>query len=150
MTKEAKTVSFICSANYCRSPVAKMIFKNKYGGLLNVDSAGISPIVSAGMDPRSLEYLNRNKIPYEIHIPKKADLNFLDASDLIFAMDHKILMYMNKYSKKYSSKIKLFTFQHKDLVIIDPFNLSKEKYNKVMEDIKFVIDNLVFDKLFVI
>ena len=48
-----------------------MILKDKFKDSLNVDSAGINPMVSAGMDSRSIDYLKENSIAYEIHNPKK-------------------------------------------------------------------------------
>ncbi len=142
MTKDVKSVCFVCMANYCRSPVARILLKNRIGDFLKIDSAGIKPMVAAGMDPRSVEFLKKNNLHYEIHNPKKIDKNILNSSDLIFAMDTTILMYLNRLSKKHMYKIKLFTFQHKNLRIADPFNFPEEDYNTVMEDINFVINNL--------
>lgn len=144
MIKELRSVSFVCMANYCRSPVAKMLLKNKYGDSLKIDSAGLRPIVSAGMDPRSIDFLNEKHISYEIHNPKKVDLNLLSSSSVVFAMDIMILMELNKEFKKFRNKIKLFSYQHKSLHIADPYNFPKDKYRDVMEDINFVIENLVF------
>ena len=62
MIDEQKSISFVCLANYCRSPVAKMIFKDKFKNSLKVDSAGINPMVSAGMDLRSFDYLKENNL----------------------------------------------------------------------------------------
>tara|TARA_B100000989_G_scaffold289534_1_gene261518 strand:- start:474 stop:920 length:447 start_codon:yes stop_codon:yes gene_type:complete len=146
MISEDKSVGFICMANYCRSPVAKMLLKNKYGNSLKVDSAGIKPLISAGMDPRSLDYLNELGIPQKIHTPKKIDKSFIKSSNIIFAMDMTILMKLNTVFKNSRTKIKLFSFQHKNLNIMDPYNLSNEKYKKVMNDIKFVIDNLSLEE----
>ena len=140
MINEQKSISFICLANYCRSPVAKVLLQNKFKNSLLVDSAGINPIISAGMDLRSLNYLKENKCSYEIHSPKRINKGFLNSSDTIFAMDTKVLMYLNKNYKNYRNKFKLFTYQHRNIQIKDPYKLSEEKYKKVMDDIKFVID----------
>lgn len=147
MTKELKSVSFVCMANYCRSPVAKMLFKNKFGDTFKIDSAGIQPKISAGMDARSVNFLKENNIPLEIHNPKKIDRNFFNSSNIIFAMDTTILIKLNNLFRKYRGKIKLFSYQHKNLTIQDPFNLSIEKYNDVMKEIKFVVDNFEIDHL---
>ena len=104
MIEEMRSVSFVCLANYCRSPVAEMILKNKFKNSLKVDSAGINPMVSAGMDSRSVDYLKENNIYYEIHNPKKIDKNFLNSSDVVFAMDAMVLMNLNKTYKNFREK----------------------------------------------
>lgn len=147
MIEEPKSIGFVCMANYCRSPVAKVLFKNRFKSILNVDSAGLSPMVSAGMDPRSISYLKENNKIYEIHNPKKIDKNFLNSSNIVFAMDILVLMHLNKTYKNYRSKFKLFTYQHKNLQIKDPYNLSKQKYKNVMDEIKFVIDSFQLEDL---
>ena len=142
------SIGFVCLANYCRSPVAKMILKNKFKNSLKVDSAGINPIVSAGMDSRSIDYLKENNIAYEIHNPKKIDKKFLNSSNLVFAMDAMVLMHLNKTYKNFRYKFKLFTYQHRNLQIKDPYRLSEEKYKKVMDQIKFVVDSFKLDELY--
>ncbi len=148
MINEQKSISFICLANYCRSPVAKVLLQNKFKDSLLVDSAGINPIISAGMDLRSLNYLKENKCSYEIHNPKRINKGFLDSSDTILAMDTKVLMYLNKNYKNYRNKFKLFTYKHRNIQIKDPFKLSEENYKKVMDDIKFVIDCFEIEELY--
>ena len=147
MTDELGSVGFVCLANYCRSPVAKVLLKNKFKNLLKVDSAGINPMVSAGMDSRSISYLKEDNKFYEIHNPKRIDKNFLNSSNIIFAMDTSVLMYLNKNYKRHRNKFKLFTYQHRNLQIRDPYKLSKEKYKIVMDEIKFVIDSFELDEL---
>ena len=147
MTKGVNSISFVCQANYCRSPVAEMLLKSKCGNSLKVDSAGLRPMVSAGMDPRSVDYLKENNIFLNLHNPKKIEKSLLDSSDIVFAMDTLVLMQLNKNFKNYRRKIKLFSYQYKNLNISDPYKLSKEKYVKVMNDINFVIDNLLLDNL---
>ncbi len=148
MTEEIRSVGFVCLANYCRSPVAKMILKNKFKNSLNVDSAGLSPMVSAGMDPRSVDYLKATNISYEIHTPKKIDKNFLNSSEVIFAMDAIILMHLNTTYKNFRHKFKLYTHKHRNLQIKDPYRLSGEEYKNVMDKIKFVADRFELEELF--
>ena len=140
-----RSVGFVCMANYCRSPVAKILFKNKYGDSFTVNSAGLKPMISAGMDPRSIDYLKKNNISLTIHNPKKVDRNFFNSCDVVFAMDINILMLLNKTFKKYRDKIKLFSYQHKNLNIIDPYKLPEKEYKNVMGDINFVIEKLKID-----
>lgn len=147
MIEEMRSVSFVCLANYCRSPVAEMILKNKFKNSLKVDSAGINPMVSAGMDSRSVDYLKENNIYYEIHNPKKIDKNFLNSSDVVFAMDAMVLMHLNKTYKNFRHKYKLFTYKQRNLQIKDPYELSDEEYKNVMDKIKFVVDSFQLEEL---
>ena len=147
MTEEIRSVGFVCLANYCRSPVAKMLLKNKFKNSLRVDSAGISPMVSAGMDSRSVEFLKDNNIALEMHSPKKIDKNFLNSSDVIFAMDITVLMHLNKSYKNFGHKFKLFTHQQRNLHIKDPYRLCEEEYKNVMSKIKFVVDSFRLEEL---
>lgn len=142
MTKTINSVGVVCLANYCRSPVAKELLRNKFKNSLRVDSAGINPFVSAGMDARSNDYLKENGISFEIHNPKKIDKSFLTSLDVIFAMDTHVLMHLNKTYKNFRNKFKLFTFQHRNIQIKDPYSLSAKEYKKVMNNIKFVVDLL--------
>ena len=140
MIKEKKTITFICAANYCRSPVAEALLINKCDNLLKVNSAGINPIISAGMDPRSISFLKEKNISPKLHNPKKVDKNLFNASNLVFAMDTNILMQLNKTFKHDRNKIKLFTQKQGKINIMDPYRLSDKKYKKVMEDINTVIE----------
>lgn len=147
MIDEQRSISFVCLANYCRSPVAKMIFKDKFKNSLKVDSAGLNPIVSAGMDLRSLDYIKEKNIAYEVHNPKKVDKKFLKSSNIVFAMDTMVLMHLNKTYKNFRHKFKLFTYQHRNLQINDPYRLSEEEYKNVMDKIKFVADSFQLEEL---
>ena len=147
MIEETKSIGFVCLANYCRSPVAKIILKNKFKNSLIVDSAGINPMVSAGMDLRSVDYLKENNIAYEVHNPKKIDKNFLTSSNIVFAMDAVVLMHLNKTYKNFRHKFKLFTYKQRNLQIKDPYRLSKEEYKDVMIKINFVIDSFQLEEL---
>ena len=147
MIDEKISIGFVCLANYCRSPVAKMMLKEKFRNSLKVDSAGINPIVSAGMDPRSVDYLKENNIAYELHNPKKIDKNFLNSSNIVFAMDIIVLMHLNKTYKNFRHKFKLFTYKQSNLQIKDPYKLSEEEYKNVMVKIKLVIDSFQLEEL---
>ena len=147
MIEKQKIVGFVCLANYCRSPVAANLFKKKFNNSFKSDSAGINPMITAGMDLRSVDYLKYNDVAYEMHTPKKIDKKFINSSHVIFAMDAVVLMQLNKTFKNYRNKFKLFTYQHRNIQINDPYKLSKEKYESVMNKIKFVIDRFEVEEL---
>ncbi len=147
MIDQQRSIGFVCLANYCRSPVAKVLLENKFKNSLKVDSAGIDPMISAGMDLRSVNYLKENNYAYEIHNPKKINKVFLKSCDIVFAMDAYILMYLNKTYKNFRHKFKLFTYKKRNLQIKDPYRLSEEEYVNVMDKIKFVVDSIKLEEL---
>jgi protein-tyrosine phosphatase len=85
------TVSFICTGNICRSPVAAIIFREHLrraglGDLVEVTSAGTGGWhVGDPADPRAAKSLADNGYPTE-HSAAQVDDNHLDA-DLLVALD---------------------------------------------------------------
>ena len=63
MPTSKKSFCIVCIANYCRSPVAEVLLKTRFGDKYEFFSAGISPIAQPNMDPRSLKYLHENNCP---------------------------------------------------------------------------------------
>jgi len=141
--KEKKIISVICFANYCRSPVAEKILQAKYHSQFKFMSAGIMPYADISMDNRSKEYLNEKGIKDNFHIPKKINSKLIDESSLIFAMDFEILIALNKMGIS-SDKLRLYSFQNKDVFIPDPFKLGKPEYKKIMDKIYQIADEMDF------
>ncbi|MFD0201335.1 MULTISPECIES: low molecular weight protein-tyrosine-phosphatase [Saccharothrix] len=85
------TVSFICTGNICRSPVAAIIFREHLrraglGDLVEVTSAGTGGWhVGDPADPRAAKSLADNGYP-TTHVAAQVDENHLDA-DLLVALD---------------------------------------------------------------
>ena len=142
-----KSIGVVCFANYCRSPVAEVLLKNKFNNSLKISSAGINPMVTAGMDSRSINFLKKNNQSFEIHNPKRIDKTFINSSDIVFAMDTLVLMHLNTVFKNYRNKFKLFTYQHRNMQITDPYKFSEEEYKIVMDEIKFVVDCFELEEL---
>ena len=71
MTAINKSFCIVCIANYCRSPVAENLLKNRFNESYEFFSAGISPMSMPNMDPRSLKFLKENDVIHNFHTPKK-------------------------------------------------------------------------------
>lgn len=142
-----KNVCIVCMANYCRSPVAEALFKKKFEDKYNFYSAGLNPMVSAGMDPRSLKFLKEEECNFKIHSPQKIDTNLVNLSDLILAFDPLILNELNRKFKNYKNKFKLFNFQFLKIRILDPYKLSDKEYKDSLKKIKYIVDNLEFENI---
>ncbi|MDA3648996.1 low molecular weight phosphotyrosine protein phosphatase [Saccharopolyspora indica] len=84
-------ISFICTGNICRSPMAALVFREQLrraglDGQVEVSSAGTGPWhVGEPADPRTAKVLADNGYPTE-HVAAQIDDHHLDA-DLLVAMD---------------------------------------------------------------
>ena len=133
------SICIVCYANYCRSPVAEAIFKNIFDNNLVISSAGIRPLYSMGMDPRSESFLKKNGFNYQPHFPKKISKYNLENNDLVLAMDYMVLNDLNNSFSRYKNKIKLFNHGNSEMVIHDPFGFkSEEKYEEMMNRILLI------------
>ncbi|MER6992842.1 low molecular weight protein-tyrosine-phosphatase [Saccharopolyspora hirsuta] len=84
-------ISFICSGNICRSPMAALVFREELrraglDGQVEVSSAGTGPWhVGEPADPRTAKVLADHGYPTE-HVAAQIDDHHLGA-DLLLAMD---------------------------------------------------------------
>lgn len=133
-------ICVVCMANYCRSPVAEVLLNER--GNINAISAGISPIISSDMDPRSRLYLESLGLNPQPHIPRPISNEIFKEYDLILAADTFVLMKLNSKFSKFINKIKMLSFQNPKLKLKDPFKLDEEEYLLVMDDIKTAVDSI--------
>lgn len=146
MIDNKKVIGVVCMANFCRSPVAAALLKKKLNNSFYIYSAGIKPLISAGMDPRSLKFLKKNKVFPEIHTPKEISKVLFNKSDLVFAMDQEVLINLNKKFKRDNRKIKIINFQNQKINISDPYRSSEDEYNVIMEKIKILVEELKLEE----
>ena len=52
-----KKILVVCMANYCENPVAEKLLQDINKNKFKILSAGIEPLSTASMDPRSIKYL---------------------------------------------------------------------------------------------
>lgn len=135
-------ITVVCVANYCRSPVAEVILKNKYQARFEIISAGISPMPEPNMDQRSLKYLKDYQYDFAFHNPRKLSKRIIMSSSLVLAMDHYVLEYLNRNYKNYVQKFKMINFQHPNISTKDPYKYNDEDYNEVMNNIKKICEEI--------
>ena len=133
-----ETISVVCYANYCRSPVAEKILAKKYEGRYKVISSGINPIARSGMDPRSIRWLENNNYTYTIHEPTKVTSLIVKKSSIIFCLDAIVLIQLNKMFPRDRDKIKCLNFQMPKIKLNDPYHFNSNDYYDVMDKIKDV------------
>ena len=143
---ESKLITVVCYANYCRSPVAEILLKDRFKDKLRVTSAGISPLNGTSMDKRSEKFLKRNNLDFDTHIPKGISSNLAHESSLFLALDHQVLMMLNKKNID-NNKIKLITYQNSKILLPDPFRYDDKNYNETMDKIKNICMNIDLDYL---
>ena len=142
MQKRRKSFCVVCIANYCRSPVVENLLKKRFKNQYEFFSAGISPISLPSMDKRSLDFLKQNNISHSFHTAKKINNKMLNYFDYFFAVDHIVLNELNKQFPKFKNKFVLLTAQFKNRNIIDPYRFKDDEYLNVMNDIKYVVENI--------
>ncbi|MDG1141903.1 MAG: low molecular weight phosphatase family protein [Hellea sp.] len=142
MTESPLNILVVCMANYCRSPVAEFLLKEKYFDRLNIDSAGLIDFPEFGMDSRSIKFLKSIGKTAPVHQPKKITKKLLERTDIIYAIDHRILISLNKEFPAYKEKFELFAIKNKRIFLPDPYTLSKEEYISVMKRIEYISENI--------
>ena len=134
-------IVFVCYANYCRNPVAEYLLKSFGDENLNVTSAGIDPIAIPSMDPRSMEFLKKNNIDFDIHSPKKITSSIIKSSNLIFSLDYSI--YLKLKLDFISSNIMMINHFNKEIDTSDPYKLDRiEDYFKCMDNIFLLVNHI--------
>lgn len=142
MTKIRKSFCVVCIANYCRSPVIENLLKKRFENEYEFFSSGISPISKPNMDPRSLKFLQDENVNCDFHTPKKINVKMLDYFDKFLAVDFYVLNQLNLTYPKYKHKFYLITGQLNDITIVDPYRLQDDMYERVMNDIKHVVEKI--------
>lgn len=135
-------ILFVCMANYCRSPVAEFLLKKRFNSFHNISSAALIPSPQVGMDPRSIKFLKKTYDDIPLHVPRKITKNLAAESDIIYALDLKILVELNKKFSSVNSNIKLFTLENEKIFLNDPFKFSDIEYENIMKKILYVSSNI--------
>tara|TARA_B100000963_G_C22501494_1_gene614022 strand:+ start:88 stop:519 length:432 start_codon:yes stop_codon:yes gene_type:complete len=135
-------ITVVCYANYCRSPVAEILLREKLSENFVVESAGLNPMFGKGMDQRSQHFLHNKGIRTSLHNPKRISKGMMMRSSQVFALDIAILKKLNSDFPKFSGKIKLLNFQQPKILLSDPFKMQDDEYFEIMERLESVCDNL--------
>lgn len=137
---EIKNIEIICIANYCRSPVAEKILSHSRNKNFIFSSSGLNPIPKPFMDPRSQKFLKEKGIDNVFHNPRLITKSILSNSDILLAMDLKILNVLNHKFPEYRKKFKIFSYQEPNIDLSDPFNYRNDEYIEVMNNINKLCD----------
>jgi arsenate reductase len=118
-----KKVLFVCMGNACRSPMAESIARRDAADILEVTSAGISPL---GFLPElTQKTLTGNECSIELLSSKPITRELWDAADIVINMSgldrHRAFPQPQKVE---------------DWQVQDPYGADPELYQKIYEDIR--------------
>ena len=71
----------------------------------------------------------------------------LNYFDKFLAVDLYVLNELNIKYPKYRHKLSSLTTQFSDIDIIDPYHFQQDEYNKIMNDIKYVVENINLENI---
>ena len=129
-------ILFVCLANLCRSPMAEAIARAVYGGMIEADSAGISPGTGPIFPETALILSEFYGVNLSGHRPRHI-LEFPVANyDYIIAMDSPVFMRLSEM--KEVPKDKLYGWE-----IADPCGLGIEAYEQAAMRIEDALEQFV-------
>jgi arsenate reductase (thioredoxin) len=118
-----KKVLFVCMGNACRSPMAESIARRDAADILEVTSAGISPL---GFLPElTQKTLTGNECSIELLSSKAITRELWDSADIVINMSG-----MDRY-RAFPQPGKVEDWQ-----VQDPYGADPELYQKIYEDIR--------------
>jgi protein-tyrosine-phosphatase len=101
-------ILFVCTGNTCRSPMAEGILKNmlKQNRIDNVQvsSAGTFGLQNAPAALFAIEVAQARKVDLSPHRSRQLTRNMIQQADLILAMSHEHLDFINRMDKQASHK----------------------------------------------
>ena len=150
-------ITFVCTANICRSPMAEYYFKKLiYIKKLPFETTSAG-FLNAGnpISKNSMLVLKENGIDAESHLSQQINSNLVLDSQLIFTMtkNHKetLMDYFPNSIYKTYTLVEYYNLHYPEnkideIDIEDPYILGIEKYREAFNKIKFLLDHIV-DKI---
>ena len=135
-------ICFICHANVCRSFISQEILKdllkknNRFD--IEVISRGTYALPHISFPSKIKDFLAKNNIPFNNHIPTQYSKQDLISSDMIFVMTQDQYDEITDRYSEFSDKIYLLNdfVLNKTRDIEDPISLEGKKFIQAAENIK--------------
>ena len=134
--KKPIKILFVCVANLCRSPLAKIIAEKLYGGKIEAESAGISPAHCPVYEEAVCIAEKSYGADFAGHKTRHVLEYSLDEFDHIIAMDSSV--YTAMMDMKPVPKDKLHMWQ-----IADPCGFGIEAYERMAKDIELELEKFL-------
>jgi protein-tyrosine-phosphatase len=132
-------ILFVCSANLCRSPLAKIIAEKLYDGVIEAKSAGVSPTYCPVYEEAVCVAEKFYGADFSGHKPRHVLEYPLEEFDYIIAMDssvHKALADMKPVPKD-----KIYVWE-----IADPCGYGIEAYERAAREIELELERFLLNR----
>jgi protein-tyrosine-phosphatase len=151
--RKVKNILFVCTGNSCRSIMAEGLLKKmlaeKGRDDINIFSAGVSAIGGFTPTDKTVEVMKKEGVDVSSYKTSKLTPEMVNNADIILTMDkiHKGRIVdlvpearskthlLNEYANKKGSNL--------DPSILDPIGKPLEVYERVLQEIKVAIEELV-------
>jgi L-threonylcarbamoyladenylate synthase len=140
------TITFICSGNICRSPMAQGIFKQiisrtKYRTYVTINSAGTFPLEPTPVDLNTLEIAQKQDIDLHAHISRPVTVDIIQEANLVVCLARDHYEYLIKKYPTQRDKIILLKqwYLHRKLVnpsVADPIGQPLEVHAEIFKEIQ--------------
>lgn len=134
--KKIYKICTLCTANFCRSPVAEKIIQAALPSEYHIISAGLIDYYKFMMHQKSEEFLISIGFENTEHKTIKIDKNIVSEVDIILAMDIEIVKIFQKKFPSSSNKIFLLPSLIHSVSISDPINFNDSDYKHSMDSLK--------------
>jgi len=145
IVKNKYIITFVCSGNICRSPIAeailkKMFGKTKYKSNVMVHSAGTLSIPTSAAHGYAVDICHDAEIDLTHHLSKHITKEIVKNSDIVFCMAQNHISYLiKKYPEDKSKFILLKQWQKPKLIsipsIADPIGHEKDFFKSTFNEI---------------
>lgn len=146
-------ITFICSGNICRSPMAQGILKQiisrtRYRNDVSVHSAGILPIEPSPAAMNAIEVAQANEIDLHQHISRPVSVDIMNETNLVICMAWDHYQYLQKKFPTQKRKIILLKqwYLQKSLVnpsIKDPVGQNIDTFTEVFNEIQVELKRIL-------
>ena len=151
--KRQYVITFVCSGNICRSPMAegilkKLLEKSKYINQIKISSAGTLNLPPTQASEEAIKISHNHKVDISKHQSSPVDRFILDESNIIICMATYHYNILLKNYPEYADKIYILKNMNRDESlddpsIADPIGMSEEFYEQIYLEIEVELKRIV-------
>jgi len=130
----------VCVGNICRSPMAEIMLRQRLGGRLRVESAGLAALAGAPIDPQAEAVLGMHGLSGSGHVARKLEPAMVDAADLVLAMEKRHLAALHAIAPHARGKMFLLGRWHGDTEVPDPYGRPRERFEDTYAQLERLLE----------